>query len=103
VDSDGPAYRVRSENGQAQDDASEDIIYEMLTELSEPDNTYLIVERPSAESPWRAVASLLPGGGFEVEYRDSLRGEHRVVTETNPDRVALDLIVWVSAVVRGGR
>jgi hypothetical protein len=103
VDSDGSAYRVRSENGQAQDDASEDIIYELLTELSEPDNTYLTVERPNGESPWRAVASLLPGGGFEVEYHDSLRGEHRVVTETNPDRVALDLIVWVSAIVRGGR
>ena len=102
MDSDGSAYRVRTENGQTADDALEDTIYELLIDLSEPDNTFLVIERPSGESPWHAVASLLPGGGFEVEYSDSFRSEHRVVSETSPDRVALDLIVWVSSMIQGG-
>lgn len=103
MDSKEPAYRARTEAGQALDDPTEDGIYELLTELSEPDNTYPVIEQHDASASWRAVVSLLPGGGFEVEYEDTVRPEHRVVTETSRDRIALDLIVWVSSLVRGAR
>jgi hypothetical protein len=103
VDSDEPAYQARAAGGQVLDEPSEDTIFELLTDLSEPDNTRLTIAPPGAGAPWRAVVSLLPGGGFEVEYHDTTGGEHRVVTETNPDRIALDLIVWVSSMVRDGR
>ena len=102
MDSDEPVYQARTEGGQAIDDPSEDDIFELITELADPDNTFVAIQQLVDDPPWRAVVTLLPGGGFEVEYRDRAGPEHRVITETSPDRIALDLIVWVSSVVRNG-
>ena len=41
--------------------------------------------------------AVLKKGGYEIVRSDSARHEHKVHTETDISRIALDLIVWLAA------
>ncbi|WJY50243.1 hypothetical protein QRN89_10670 [Streptomyces chengbuensis] len=94
-----PYCRVESENGETYEDASEDLLYELMRAFELPDNGHLIVEGVG-DSDWYIVAALLEEGVYEIEFRDPVRGVHRIETGSRLSEIANDMIVWVSDTVR---
>ncbi|MEV1023037.1 hypothetical protein [Streptomyces sp. NPDC050264] len=90
-------YGVVSENGDHIDGASEDALFEMISELNDTDNTFIVVEPDTEDPTWFASVAVLEGQGFEIACRDPAYREHKVHTDTNIGRIALDLIVWLAA------
>ncbi|WP_399919967.1 hypothetical protein [Streptomyces kanamyceticus] len=85
-----------SENGDHIEGASEDALFEMISALDDTDNTFIVIE-PDADDPtWFVSVAALEEGGYEIVRRDSARHEHKVHTETDVSRIALDLIVWLA-------
>ncbi|MFJ9900963.1 hypothetical protein ACIQPR_47400 [Streptomyces sp. NPDC091280] len=93
-------YIIESENGESHDSISEDLLFELIGELSYPDNSFLTVESLGSENQWYVVVTLDSDGRHEVEYRNPDRREHRVVAGGTPSRIATDVTVWVSSTVR---
>jgi hypothetical protein len=52
----------------------------MISELKWPEATFFTIEGKNAN--WYVVVTLLEEGGYEVEYRNPERREHRVGGET---------------------
>ncbi|MEV0521936.1 hypothetical protein AB0I66_00795 [Streptomyces sp. NPDC050439] len=90
-------YGVVSESGDHIEGASEDALFEMISALDGTDNTFIVIE-PDTDGPaWFASVAVLEEGGYEIVRSDSARREHKVHTETDISRIALDLIVWLAA------
>lgn len=88
-------YCAESESGEMVEDPSEDALYELISELAEPDNTFIVIERPENDA-WHCVVTLLEGGGFEIEYRDQSSGEHRVESSRSISGIALSVTHWLA-------
>lgn len=96
-------FGVVSENGDHTDGASEDTLFEMISDLNDTDNTFVVVEPDTDDPTWYASVAVLEGQGFEIVLRDAAFREHKVHTDTNIDRIASDLIVWLAARNVSGR
>ena len=89
-------YVAESENGGSIEDPSEDALFEMVSELALPDNGFITIEPPGGRSHWYVVISLLPDLGYEVEYRNALKREHRLVSESDCSEVAQNVTIWLA-------
>jgi hypothetical protein len=87
---------VRIESGRSIDNPTKEDIAQLLTELGNPRNTFLVVEWPSGVPRWQALARLRPDGAYEVEYREDLTRQHRIKTGRNASQIAADLTEWVA-------
>ncbi|GAA4586808.1 hypothetical protein GCM10023194_34040 [Planotetraspora phitsanulokensis] len=95
--------KAETEGGELIVEPSEDALYEMITELTTPDNTFVIVEPDEDDPAWFASVSLLDDGTYEVEYRDTVRRRHQLSIGTDPDRIARDAVIWVADTARAHR
>lgn len=89
-------YCADSENGHHIDDPSEDALFDLIGELDDADNTFIVIQ-PDADDPaWFASVAVCDEGGYEIVLRDSTRREHKVTTDTDIGAIANDLIVWLA-------
>ncbi|NUR84039.1 MAG: hypothetical protein HOY71_08125 [Nonomuraea sp.] len=95
--------KAETENGEFIPEPSEDAIYELITELTAPDNTFVIIEPDQDDPLWFASVALLDDGGYEVEYRDPLHRRHEVSTQTDQGRIATELTLWIANTARAHR
>ena len=98
---DDPILRATNEVGDVYDDPSEDLLFELLDELSDG-NTFLIVDRLEPGREGQSMQTVIgPTGDFVLEYRErppethysttlgSMRDVHEVMTQW-----AFDLPGW---------
>ncbi|MDX3500291.1 hypothetical protein ACKI1I_46670 [Streptomyces turgidiscabies] len=90
-------YCADSENGDHIDDPSEDALFELISELNDKDNTFVVVQPDQDDPAWFVSVAVADEGGYEIVRRDTTRREHKVDTDTSIDRIAGDLIVWLAA------
>ena len=100
---DAQYYVAESEGGDVVADPSEDALYMRISDLVFPDNSFVTVQPVGERQDWHVVVALLEEGGYEVEYRDKRRGEHRVMNDTEVSDIAHELIIWLRDVVRSAR
>ncbi|MFB9896243.1 hypothetical protein, partial [Planobispora takensis] len=89
-------YRAETEDGRFVDNPSEDTIYMLLEELDLTGNTFVTIEPVEDDPAWYVSISLLAEGTYEVEYRDALRHEHRLTTETDRSDIAREATIWMA-------
>ncbi|MEV0254688.1 hypothetical protein AB0H82_10550 [Streptomyces sp. NPDC050732] len=94
------SYFVESEGGVTFDGMSEDLLFDMISDLHFPNDSFITVQSRDPDNDWYVVIALMEEGGLEVEYRHPGGREHRVVQEGEPSRVAADVTIWVSSRVR---
>lgn len=90
-------YCADSENGDRIDDPSQDALFDLISELDDSDNTFIVVQPDEDDPAWFASVAVLDEGGYEIVLRDSTRREHHVTTDTDISRIAYDLIIWLAA------
>jgi len=93
-------YRAESENGEVVEDPSEDSLYMRVSDLREPDNTYLVIEPSDERFDWHVVIALHPEGGYELELRNPSRQEHSVTHETDRSKLCRNVTIWAAAALR---
>lgn len=93
------SYTVETENGESYEGISEDLLFELIGELSYPGNSFLTIESQGSGDQWYVVVTLDSDHRLEVEYRNPERREHRVAPGGTASRVASDVTIWVSSVV----
>src|SRR6266545_1582034 len=76
-------YHADTESGDHLDDPSEDALFDLITRLTPPDNTFITIEPADEDPAWYASVALLDDGTYEVERRDAHQGVHEVTTETD--------------------
>ncbi|WP_446213422.1 hypothetical protein [Micromonospora sp. IBSANI012] len=69
--------RVRMESGQIWDDPSEDLLFELLSDMERGEEQFLIVERV-ADATGQTFAQVVrtDAGGYQVEYREGDEDSH---------------------------
>ena len=74
---DAPVLRAILESGAVWEDPSEDLLFMLLTDIEEGEETFVIVERPSDESG-QTYAQVIRGDGGEwvLERRDGDSDHH---------------------------
>lgn len=90
-------YCADSENGDHIDDPSEDALFDLISELNDADNTFIVIQPDQDDPAWFASVAVLDEGGYEIVRRDTTRREHQVDADTSIGRIAGDLIVWLAA------
>ncbi|CBG68609.1 hypothetical protein SCAB_14611 [Streptomyces scabiei 87.22] len=90
-------YCADSENGDHVDDPSEDALFELIGELNDQDNTFVVIQPDQDDPAWFASVAVLDEGGYEIVRRDAARREHHVSSENRIDRIAGDLTKWMAA------
>ena len=90
-------YGADSENGDRIDDPSEDALFDLIADLNDSDNTFVVVQPDEDDPVWFASVAVLDEGGYEVVLRDTGRREHEVTTSTSINDIAHDLIIWLAA------
>ena len=69
--------RVRMESGQIWDDPSEDLLFELLSDMERGEEQFLIVERVAdATGQTFAQVARTDAGGYQVEYREGEEDRH---------------------------
>ncbi|MFE5896911.1 hypothetical protein ACFQ67_05735 [Streptomyces sp. NPDC056488] len=90
-------YGADSESGDRIDDPSEDALFMLISELSDSDNTFVVVQPDEDDPVWFASVAILDEGGYEIVRRDTIRNEHEVTTATSINDIARDLTIWMAA------
>ncbi|MGP4083987.1 hypothetical protein [Streptomyces sp. KR55] len=90
-------YCADSENGHHIDDPSEDALFDLISELNDADNTFIVIQPDQDDPAWFASVAVLDEGGYEIVRRDTTRRAHEVTTDTSIGRIANDLIIWLAA------
>jgi hypothetical protein len=89
-------YIADTENGDHIDDPSEDSLFMLLKALDDADNTFLTITPADLDTAWYASASRLENGGYEVECHDPRSREHELTVQTDPNKIAKDLTLWLA-------
>jgi hypothetical protein len=89
-------YCVDSESGDHVDDPSEDALFDLISELNDSDNTFVVIQPDEDDPVWFASVAVLDEDGYEIVLRDSTRREHEVTTETDIGGIANNLIIWLA-------
>jgi len=89
-------YDANTENGNHIDDPSEDALYELVEDLNDTDNTFVIVSAADEALTWWASVARREEGGFEVVRRDPSRHEHEVEIQHRASHIAKDLTIWLA-------
>ncbi|WP_427921584.1 hypothetical protein [Streptomyces sp. cg40] len=90
-------YRADSENGDHIEDPSEDALFELISELNDADNMFVVVQSDQDDPAWFASVAVIDEGDYEIVRRDTTRRGHQVDTDATINRIASDLIVWLAA------
>jgi len=90
-------FSVQNEIGETHELPSEDLLYELILELDEK-NSSLVVEAIPADGLDCYVSVARSDGGYEMVYKNSSRGEHRVVCDSSPDKIARDMMGWMNSI-----
>ncbi|WP_405817944.1 hypothetical protein OG241_24660 [Streptomyces sp. NBC_01390] len=90
-------YCADSENGDHIDDPSEDALFDLISELNDTDNTFVVIQPDQDDPGWFASVAVLDEGGYEIVRRDTTRREHHVTTENDIGPITSDLITWLAA------
>ncbi|MFF0429093.1 hypothetical protein ACFYUJ_32490 [Streptomyces sp. NPDC004520] len=90
-------YRADSENGDHVDDPSEDVLFMLIRDLNDTDDTFVVVQPDDDDPLWFASVAVLDEGGYEIARRDSTRREHDITIESSINRIAGDLTTWLAA------
>ncbi|MFI7021086.1 hypothetical protein [Streptomyces sp. NPDC050164] len=90
-------YCADSENGDHIDDPSEDALFELLSDLNDTDNTFVVIQPDQDDPAWFASVAVLDERGYEIVRRDTTRREHHVTNEIDTGRIAGDLTKWLAA------
>ncbi|MEV5437665.1 hypothetical protein AB0K80_16865 [Streptomyces sp. NPDC052682] len=90
-------YCADSENGHHIDDPSEDALFDLISELNDTDNTFIVIQPDEDDPAWFASVAVLDEGGYEIVRRDTTRREHKVDTDSSVNRIANELIIWLAA------
>lgn len=85
---------LETEDGERYADPSEDHIFDVTNSLRWPDRTYFTIEEDGAD--WYVVVTLLEEGGYEVEYKNPARSEHRVQGGATPSDISHDVTIWIA-------
>ncbi|GAA2768875.1 hypothetical protein GCM10010103_79190 [Streptomyces paradoxus] len=83
-------YCADSENGHHIDDPSEDALFDLISELNDADNTFIVIQPDQGDPAWFASVAVLDEGGYEIVRRDTTCREHEVTTHTSIGRGAVD-------------
>ncbi|MET7348784.1 hypothetical protein [Streptomyces mirabilis] len=89
-------YCADNESGDHVDDPSEDALFDLISELDNSDNTFVVIQPDEDDPAWFASVAVLDEGGYEIVLRDSARHEHDVSTTTDIGGIANDLIIWLT-------
>lgn len=89
-------YHADTENGDHIADPSEDALFMLIADLDHGENTFVTITPADDDPAWFASVSLLDDGTFEVERRDTRRGEHELATQTVIADLAKELTVWLA-------
>ncbi len=65
--------------------------------ISDPDNTFVVVQPDEDDPVWFASVAVLDEGGHEIVRRDTTRDEHEVTTTTGLNDTARGLTVRMAA------
>lgn len=90
-------FGADSENGEHIDGPSEDALFELIGALNDSDNTFVVIEPDEDDPSWFASVAVVEEGGYEIVRRDAAHREHKVHTDTDIGRIALDLTIWLAA------
>jgi hypothetical protein len=89
-----PQLRALTEDGETYDNPSEDLLFELLSDLSGADN-WLIVERPSdPNGETYAQVLLKEDGTFVIEHREGSAERHYQATAPDIHSVHEALTGW---------
>ena len=90
-----PVVRAILESGATWEDPSEDLLFMLLTDIEDGDETFVIVERPSDESG-QTYAQVIRGDGGEwiLERRDGDRDRHYRTTFEDLREAHATLTAW---------
>ncbi|WP_405773681.1 hypothetical protein [Streptomyces sp. NBC_01538] len=91
------SHSADSGNGDHLDDLSKDALFELISELNDTENTFIVIQPDQDDPAWFASVAVLDEGCYEIVFRDTTRREHRVETDTSIGRITGDLIVWLAA------
>ncbi|MET7874063.1 hypothetical protein [Streptomyces cyaneofuscatus] len=89
-------YGADSEDGDRIDDPSGDALFMKISDLSDLDNTFVVVQPDEDDPVWFASVAVLDEGGYETVRRDTTRNEHEVTTSTSINDIARDLTIWMA-------
>jgi hypothetical protein len=90
------AYYADAENGDHIDQPTVQALAELIGALNTTDNTFVTLQPDTDDPTWYASVSQLDNGTYEVEHRDTRRGEHQLITRTDRDTIAQDLSTWLT-------
>ncbi|WP_079062167.1 hypothetical protein [Streptomyces griseoruber] len=90
-------YCADSENGDHIDDPSEDALFDLISELNDTGNTFVVIQPDQDDPVWFASVAVHDEGGYEIVRHDTTHREHHVTTENGIDRITSDLIIWLAA------
>jgi len=93
----GGYYHADTEDGDHCDDPSEDLLFMLISDLSLPDNTFVVIEPGDESMDWFTSVSLLEDGTYEMEWRDMSRHDHELTIETDRGHIAKELTIWMAA------
>jgi hypothetical protein len=95
-----PALRARTSQGEVYDDPSEDLLFELLADLS-AESDYLIVERPADTSGQTYAQVMRTTAGYLLERRDGSEDTHAHAISDDMRAVHEDLTTWAFTLDRG--
>jgi hypothetical protein len=90
-----PMLRAHTESGQSWDDPSEDLMFELLSDIERGTEQFFIIER-KADSSGETYAQVIEsvGGGWRLERRDGSADRHFGVDLTDKGEVHAALVAW---------
>jgi hypothetical protein len=93
-----PMLRAVAASGQSWDDPSEDLMFELLSDIESGTEQFFIIER-KADSSGETYAQVIEsvGGGWRLERRDGSADRHFGVDLTDKREVHAALVAWAFA------
>ncbi|MFD5711099.1 hypothetical protein ACFWHW_11990 [Streptomyces pharetrae] len=77
------------------DDPSEDVLFLLISDLNDTDNTFVVFQPDGDDPALLPSVAVLDEGGCVVR-RDTSRREHDVTIESSINQIAGDLTKWLA-------
>jgi len=88
-----PILRARMSSGAIWDDPSEDLLFDLLTDIEAGREEFMIVERLGLKETY-AQALLSEEGVFLMEYREGSADRHFAATSRDKQRIHAAMTGW---------
>ena len=91
-------YSADAENGDSCDDPSEGVVFDMIRELNDTDNTFVVIQPAGHRGPSLVRVGVAPGRG---RLRSRIPGhnhrEHELTVQHDVSRIAKDTTIWLAS------